>query len=68
MNFRYDECYPGGFAEMGGASDEEEDFSKMDPGNKKGVIKRWDFSTEEEFESYQVEFFFYEFNSDLDNY
>ncbi|PAV90419.1 hypothetical protein WR25_17052 isoform B [Diploscapter pachys] len=53
-NTGYDECYPGGFAEMGGASDEEEDFSKMDPGNKKGVIKRWDFSTEEEFESYQA--------------
>ena len=51
---------------MGGASDDEEDFSKMDPGNKKGVIKRWDFSTEEEFESYQV--VFHKFTSDLDNY
>lgn len=33
-------------------SDDEADFSKMDLGNKKGPVKRWDFETAEEYESY----------------
>ncbi|CAB4035451.1 Red-like isoform X1 [Paramuricea clavata] len=33
-------------------SEEEVDYSKMDMGNKKGPIKRWDFETEEEYNSY----------------
>ncbi|CAI4231417.1 unnamed protein product [Auanema sp. JU1783] len=52
----YDECYPGGLAEMGGGtwdSDEEEDLTKMDMGSKKGSLKRWDFENEDEFEKYQ---------------
>lgn len=39
----YAECYPG-FDEMHDAiedSDEETDFSKMDPGKKKGSVGRW---------------------------
>ena len=53
--FRYDECYPGGLAEMEGCWDsDEEDFSKMDLGNKKPPVKRWDFEDQEEYEKYQV--------------
>uniref|UniRef100_A0A8R1DN02 Protein Red n=1 Tax=Caenorhabditis japonica TaxID=281687 RepID=A0A8R1DN02_CAEJA len=51
----YDECYPGGLVEMGGAwdSDEEADFTKMDAGPKKNqAVNRWDFDTEEEYASY----------------
>lgn len=33
-------------------SDEEADFSKMDMGNKKGPINRWDFDTNEEYGNY----------------
>ncbi|XP_078356327.1 protein Red-like [Oculina patagonica] len=33
-------------------SDEEADYSKMDLGNKKGPIKRWDFENEEDYHSY----------------
>uniref|UniRef100_A0A0X3PLG3 Protein Red n=1 Tax=Schistocephalus solidus TaxID=70667 RepID=A0A0X3PLG3_SCHSO len=50
----YDECYPG-FAESYdamGDSDDETDFSKMDLGNKKGPIGRWDFETQEEYGEY----------------
>ncbi|VDD74142.1 unnamed protein product [Mesocestoides corti] len=50
----YDECYPG-FAESYdamGDSDDETDFSKMDMGNKKGPIGRWDFETQEEYGDY----------------
>ncbi|VDL33642.1 unnamed protein product [Hymenolepis diminuta] len=50
----YDECYPG-FAESYdamGDSDEETDFSKMDMGNKKGPMGRWDFETQEEYGDY----------------
>nr|CDS17820.1 Protein Red [Echinococcus granulosus] len=50
----YDECYPG-FAESYdamGDSDEETDFSKMDMGNKKGPVGRWDFETQEEYGDY----------------
>ena len=51
----YAECYPstqfnsGG---NGGDSDEEADYSKMDQGNKKGPVGRWDFDTTEEYNSY----------------
>ena len=33
-------------------SDEEADFSKMDMGNKKGPVGRWDFDTAEEYSDY----------------
>jgi len=50
----YAECYPG-LAEMDdaiGDSDDEADFSKMDMGNKKGPVGRWDFDTQEEYGDY----------------
>jgi IK cytokine len=50
----YAECYPG-LEEMDDAiidSDDEADFSKMDNGNKKGPIGRWDFDTQEEYSEY----------------
>jgi len=50
----YMECYPG-LAEMDdaiGDSDDEADFSKMDLGNKKGPVGRWDFDTAEEYADY----------------
>jgi len=50
----YAECYPG-MAEMEDGivdSDEETDFSKMDMGNKKGPVGRWDFDTQEEYSDY----------------
>jgi len=50
----YAECYPGA-VEMDDAvndSDEDADYSKMDMGNKKGPLKRWDFETEEEYNKY----------------
>lgn len=49
----YMECYPGGMdADYNYESEEEVDYSKMDMGNKKGPIKRWDFETEEEYNAY----------------
>lgn len=33
-------------------SDDEVDFLKMDQGNKKGPVGRWDFETQEEYSSY----------------
>ncbi|VVD05314.1 unnamed protein product [Leptidea sinapis] len=33
-------------------SDDEVDYSKMDAGNKKGPIGRWDFDTQEEYSAY----------------
>lgn len=50
----YAECYPGGLGLSGAMydSDEEADYSKMDMGNKKGPLKRWDFETEEEYREY----------------
>ena len=33
-------------------SDEEADYTKMDQGNKKGPIGRWDFDTQEEYSDY----------------
>lgn len=50
----YAECYPG-LEEMDDAvidSDDEVDFTKMDKGNKKGPIGRWDFETQEEYSEY----------------
>nr|CAD7201003.1 unnamed protein product [Timema douglasi] len=50
----YAECYPG-LEEMQDAiddSDEEVDYTKMDLGNKKGPIGRWDFDTQEEYSDY----------------
>ncbi|RNA28418.1 Red [Brachionus plicatilis] len=50
----YAECYPGTNAEedVNFDSDEEADFSKMDMGNKKGPVNRWDFDTNEEYGNY----------------
>merc|ERR1719232_810546 len=53
-NDGYAECYPG-LAEMDDAvidSDDEADYSKMDMGNKKGPVGRWDFDTAEEYADY----------------
>ncbi|XP_049292706.1 protein Red [Anopheles funestus] len=50
----YAECYPG-LQEMNDAiddSDDEVDYTKMDLGNKKGPIGRWDFDTQEEYSDY----------------
>ncbi|XP_076031413.1 IC cytokine homolog beag [Oratosquilla oratoria] len=50
----YLECYPG-MAEMQDAiddSDDEADYTKMDMGNKKGPVGRWDFDTQEEYSDY----------------
>lgn len=50
----YAECYPG-LDEMQDAiddSDDEVDYTKMDFGNKKGPIGRWDFDTPEEYSDY----------------
>jgi len=50
----YAECYPGA-PENDDAildSDDEVDYSKMDLGNKKGLIGRWDFDTAEEYGDY----------------
>lgn len=49
----YLECYPGSMMEDPGAdSDEEVDYSKMDQGNKKGPLGRWDFDSQEEYSRY----------------
>lgn len=37
-----------------GDFDDEVDFSKMDQGNKKGFIGRWDFDIQEEYSDYMV--------------
>merc|ERR1712212_1305626 len=50
----YAECYPG-MEEMADAiddSDDEADYTKMDMGNKKGPVGRWDFDTQEEYSDY----------------
>ncbi|KAE8744278.1 hypothetical protein FOCC_FOCC009093 [Frankliniella occidentalis] len=50
----YAECYPG-LEEMQDAiddSDDEVDYTKMDLGNKKGPVGRWDFDTQEEYSEY----------------
>uniref|UniRef100_A0A9J2Q0V5 RED-like N-terminal domain-containing protein n=1 Tax=Ascaris lumbricoides TaxID=6252 RepID=A0A9J2Q0V5_ASCLU len=50
----YAECYPDGIEmyEAAGESDDEVDYSKMDMGNRRGPIKRWDFDDHEEYEKY----------------
>ncbi|TKR68694.1 hypothetical protein L596_030940 [Steinernema carpocapsae] len=50
----YAELFPSGIGllQAGYESDEDADFSKMDLGNKKGPLKRWDFETQEEYEKY----------------
>ncbi|GFN97948.1 protein red-like [Plakobranchus ocellatus] len=50
----YAECYPGMMesADAIDDSDEEVDFTKMDQGNKKGPVGRWDFDTAEEYSDY----------------
>lgn len=52
----YAECYPGmeEADDALGDSDDEADFSKMDQGNKKGPIGRWDFDTQEEYSDYMA--------------
>lgn len=35
-----------------GDSDDEVDFTKMDQGNKKGPVGRWDFDTQEAYSDY----------------
>jgi len=51
----YAECYPCSQFHISNGneeSDEEADYSKMDQGNKKGPVGRWDFDTAEEYSSY----------------
>ncbi|XP_071509960.1 protein Red-like [Diadema antillarum] len=50
----YLECYPGAMetADALDDSDDEVDYSKMDQGNKKGPVGRWDFDTAEEYSDY----------------
>eukprot|EP00112_Aurelia_sp_Birch-Aquarium-sp1_P003584 Seg1402.8 transcript_id=Seg1402.8/GoldUCD/mRNA.D3Y31 product="Protein Red" protein_id=Seg1402.8/GoldUCD/D3Y31 len=50
----YAECYPGAFEmeDAAGDSDDEADYTKMDLGNKKGPVGRWDFDNEEEYNTY----------------
>ncbi|XP_032233362.2 protein Red [Nematostella vectensis] len=50
----YAECYPGAMevADTTYDSDDDADYTKMDLGNKKGPIKRWDFEDEEQYNSY----------------
>lgn len=50
----YAECYPGMMesADAIDDSDDEVDYTKMDKGNKKGPIGRWDFDTQEEYSDY----------------
>ena len=35
-------------------SEDEVDYTKMDQGNKKGPIGRWDFDTQEEYSDYMA--------------
>ncbi|XP_006814703.1 protein Red-like [Saccoglossus kowalevskii] len=50
----YAECYPGAIETEDATydSDDEPDYSKMDLGNKKGPVGRWDFDTQEEYSDY----------------
>ncbi|XP_050409914.1 protein Red [Patella vulgata] len=50
----YAECYPGLMESYDAFddSDEDADYTKMDQGNKKGPVGRWDFDTQEEYSSY----------------
>ncbi|XP_071124419.1 protein Red-like [Mytilus edulis] len=53
-HYGYDECYPGEWQMQDTLddSDDEVDYSKMDQGNKKGPVGRWDFDTQEEYSDY----------------
>ena len=35
-------------------SEDEADYTKMDQGNKKGPVGRWDFDTQEEYSDYMA--------------
>ncbi|CAD5117214.1 DgyrCDS6010 [Dimorphilus gyrociliatus] len=50
----YAECYPGmvEMVDAAGDSDDEVDYLKMDKGNKKGPVGRWDFENQEEYSDY----------------
>ncbi|XP_065059295.1 protein Red-like [Rhopilema esculentum] len=50
----YAECYPGAYEmeDAAGDTDDEADYTKMDLGNKKGPVGRWDFDNEEEYNKY----------------
>lgn len=52
----YAECYPGmdEAADAIDDSEDEVDYTKMDQGNKKGPIGRWDFDTQEEYSDYMA--------------
>lgn len=52
----YAECYPGMMesADAIDDSDDEVDYTKMDHGNKKGPIGRWDFDSQEEYSEYMA--------------
>jgi len=52
----YAECYPGMMESVDAFedSDDEVDYSKMDQGNKKGPIGRWDFDTQEEYSDFMA--------------
>ncbi|KAM3869027.1 protein Red [Diretmus argenteus] len=52
MSNSYAECYPATMDDLAVDSDEEVDYSKMDQGNKKGPLGRWDFDTQEEYSDY----------------
>ncbi|XP_069052219.1 protein Red [Lepisosteus oculatus] len=52
MSNSYAECYPATMDDLAVDSDEEVDYSKMDQGNKKGPLGRWDFDTQEEYSEY----------------
>jgi len=41
-------------ADAFGDSDDEVDYTKMDQGNKKGPVGRWDFDTQEEYSTYMA--------------
>ncbi|KAK1161052.1 hypothetical protein AOXY_G19931 [Acipenser oxyrinchus oxyrinchus] len=52
MSNSYAECYPATMDDLAVDSDDEVDYSKMDQGNKKGPLGRWDFDTQEEYSDY----------------
>uniref|UniRef100_A0A8C7LTK2 IK cytokine n=1 Tax=Oncorhynchus kisutch TaxID=8019 RepID=A0A8C7LTK2_ONCKI len=49
MSNSYAECYPATMDDLAVDSDEEVDYTKMDQGNKKGPLGRWDFDTQDEY-------------------
>nr|XP_058133211.1 protein Red-like [Dasypus novemcinctus] len=51
-SYSYAECYPATMDDRAVDSDEEVDYSKMDKGNKKGPLGRWDFGTQGEYSEY----------------